>query len=233
MLRAGLAMAATRQKTAVVLGSLVDRLADFVALGDPRARRFRRRVAAGEPPPRAGSGRHELDALARRGRLGVLASSPRSSSSGGAGARAASVRKIILELLVALRRLRPALLRSRSRASRSRPRSSSSLLLVHRELGIADRACRGDLAIWLFIWPLAKLVAMIPISLGGLGVREAAFARAREAVRHRANRSRSSTSLAWQAVLIVGRTDRRAGLDARSPGGPSAGSVARRSASAT
>ena len=29
---------------------------------------------------------------------------------------------------------------------------------------------------WLLCWPLAKLLALLPISLGGLGVREAALA---------------------------------------------------------
>lgn len=32
------------------------------------------------------------------------------------------------------------------------------------------------LAVWLIVWPAAKLSAMLPISLGGLGVREAALA---------------------------------------------------------
>lgn len=31
-------------------------------------------------------------------------------------------------------------------------------------------------AVWLLAWPLAKLVALVPISLGGIGVREAALA---------------------------------------------------------
>ncbi|NQY95633.1 MAG: flippase-like domain-containing protein [Henriciella sp.] len=33
-----------------------------------------------------------------------------------------------------------------------------------------------NIAIWLFAWPLAKLIATLPISLGGLGVREASLA---------------------------------------------------------
>lgn len=31
-------------------------------------------------------------------------------------------------------------------------------------------------AVWLFVWPLAKIMALLPVSLGGLGVREAALA---------------------------------------------------------
>nr|WP_070959179.1 lysylphosphatidylglycerol synthase transmembrane domain-containing protein [Hyphomonas sp. Mor2] len=33
-----------------------------------------------------------------------------------------------------------------------------------------------EIGIWLFAWPLAKLIATLPISLGGLGVREASLA---------------------------------------------------------
>jgi len=40
---------------------------------------------------------------------------------------------------------------------------------------------RLPLRVWLFAWPLAKIVAVMPITQGGIGVREAAlvvFARA-------------------------------------------------------
>jgi uncharacterized membrane protein YbhN (UPF0104 family) len=32
------------------------------------------------------------------------------------------------------------------------------------------------LAVWLFVWPLAKLSAVLPVTQGGVGVREAALA---------------------------------------------------------
>jgi len=35
---------------------------------------------------------------------------------------------------------------------------------------------QASFAVWLLCWPLAKIVALLPISLGGLGVREAALA---------------------------------------------------------
>ena len=31
-------------------------------------------------------------------------------------------------------------------------------------------------AVWLLAWPLAKLIALAPVSLGGIGVREVALA---------------------------------------------------------
>jgi uncharacterized membrane protein YbhN (UPF0104 family) len=34
----------------------------------------------------------------------------------------------------------------------------------------------APVAMWLFAWPLAKLIALAPISLGGIGVREVAIA---------------------------------------------------------
>ena len=45
-------------------------------------------------------------------------------------------------------------------------------------VAILGKACNIDLPlhVWFFAWPLAKLAAMIPVSLGGLGVREMALA---------------------------------------------------------
>jgi len=59
-----------------------------------------------------------------------------------------------------------------------------------------------SLAAWFVAWPLAKLVAVLPISLGGIGVREAAlvsllvpYGAAGEAV--------LASGLLWQGVLAV------------------------------
>ena len=59
------------------------------------------------------------------------------------------------------------------------------------------------LAIWFLAWPLAKLAATLPVSLGGLGVREAALALflGKFGV---AIVSSVSLGLLWQAVLICG-----------------------------
>jgi len=58
------------------------------------------------------------------------------------------------------------------------------------------------LAPWFVAWPLSKLIAVLPISLGGIGVREAAlvsllapYGAPREAV--------LASGILWQAVLIV------------------------------
>lgn len=59
-----------------------------------------------------------------------------------------------------------------------------------------------DLGMWFLLWPLAKIAAMLPISFGGLGVREAAFAGllAPWGLEGLA----VAQSLVWQSVLIVG-----------------------------
>jgi uncharacterized membrane protein YbhN (UPF0104 family) len=59
------------------------------------------------------------------------------------------------------------------------------------------------LVIWFIAWPLAKLSATLPISMGGLGVREAALA----VFLGRFGTSVSSAvglGLLWQTVLIAG-----------------------------
>jgi uncharacterized membrane protein YbhN (UPF0104 family) len=76
------------------------------------------------------------------------------------------------------------------------------MILLHRTLGIGI-GMPSDLAIWLFIWPLAKLVAMIPISFGGLGVREAAFLGLARPFGIPESVAVAS-SLAWQAVMLLG-----------------------------
>ena len=65
--------------------------------------------------------------------------------------------------------------------------------------------CNIDLPIhvWLLAWPLAKLTAMLPISLGGIGVREVALA----AILSRFGVPFSNSvglGLVWESVLIVG-----------------------------
>ena len=57
-------------------------------------------------------------------------------------------------------------------------------------------------AAWIFAWPLAKIIAVLPISLGGLGVREASLAAL--LVPFGADAAQVVASgLVWQAVLYV------------------------------
>lgn len=57
-------------------------------------------------------------------------------------------------------------------------------------------------AVWVFAWPLAKIIAVLPISLGGLGVREASLA-ALMAPFGAAPAAVVASGLVWQAVLYV------------------------------
>ncbi|MFN0178760.1 MAG: YbhN family protein [Gemmatimonadales bacterium] len=58
------------------------------------------------------------------------------------------------------------------------------------------------LAVWLLTWPLAKIASLIPISLGGLAVREASLAAAMLPFGVPAARA-IAASLLWQTVLIA------------------------------
>lgn len=57
------------------------------------------------------------------------------------------------------------------------------------------------IAMWLFAWPLAKLIATLPISIGGLGVREASLA-AVFAGFGSASPVIVAVGLVWQTILI-------------------------------
>jgi glycosyltransferase 2 family protein len=58
------------------------------------------------------------------------------------------------------------------------------------------------LGAWVFAWPLAKIIAVLPISLGGLGVREASLAALMAPFGADAAQVVAS-GLVWQAVLYV------------------------------
>lgn len=199
VLRAGLAMAATRQKTAVILGSILDRASDFVGLVALAVVGF---VVAWHPSSAHfdGGGETNWTPFAVAGSIA-------------AAALVAGVvlwkkwrphgkaHKLLLEALVAVRRVKRrwhlALFGFLVSAT-----LQLLLLLVHRELGVRIGMPR-DLTIWLFVWPVSKLVAMVPISFAGIGVREAAFLALSKPfgiVKDVA----VAASLAWQAVMIVG-----------------------------
>lgn len=59
------------------------------------------------------------------------------------------------------------------------------------------------LAVWLVVWPLAKVAGLLPISLGGLAVRDAAFAALLVPVGVPIALG-ILASLVWQSVLIAG-----------------------------
>ena len=78
----------------------------------------------------------------------------------------------------------------------------SSFVLLNRGLGEAI-GIQVPLAVWFLVWPLAKVASLMPISLGGLAVREATLAAllAPFGVPFAVG---VVCSLLWQTVLIAG-----------------------------
>ena len=165
--RAGMAMRITDRKEAVVLGSVFDRLLDIFVLGCfVLIATF---LSVGD-----------IDAQNRTLLMWV--------GVGLAGAMAGGV--LLLALPV------PAFVPKPIRKIREQVRSSARdmfrhpsyvvaaiglsfgiqglFVLVNAHLG-ASLGVDASLLAWFFAWPLAKLSATLPVSLGGLGVREAAL----------------------------------------------------------
>ncbi len=201
VLRAGLAMQAARQKESIVLGSLVDRFSDFLGLA----------------------------LVALWGLLIVIGSHLNGGDSVDTGKKILtaffiSATLLIVGVLVLTRvrpkaswspRLRYSLLRAALAIRKIRRRPfvalfglilsaalQVGLLLVHRRLA-GTMNLDTSLATWLFIWPLAKIAAMLPVSLGGIGVREGVFASLGKGFGMPPPLA-VAASLAWQAVLISG-----------------------------
>ncbi len=201
VMRAGLAAKANKRKEAVVLGSLVDRFSDFVGLA----------------------------LIAVWGLLLAISGSTGSQGSIDTGKNTlvaffVSAAALVVGVVI-LTRLRPkpswpprvrfAMLRGALAVRKLRRRGLTAalglcasaalqvaLLLVHRRLAVT-MGMPASLPAWLFVWPLAKIAAMLPLSLGGLGVREAAFASLGAGMGFPKDLA-VACSLAWQCVLISG-----------------------------
>jgi len=113
----------------------------------------------------------------------------------------ARLRRTIGRTLVAFRRLRrrPTVLFVALALALS---IQTLFVLVNAWIGNA-LGIRVSLSVWFVVWPLAKLAGLLPVSLGGLGVRDATqgvlltgfgVAAARGVV----------ASLVWQSILIAG-----------------------------
>lgn len=195
VLRAAMAAKFTRRPEAAFLGGVIDRLTDMIAMVIL--------IAMGGLTAHSaldGWGRQALTAAMILGAIGAglllplvlrrpLARWPR------------KVRRPIGRSLVALRRM----LRSPRTAAIALGLSltiQGSFVLLNSVLG---RAVGIDvpLAVWFLVWPLAKIAGLMPISLGGLAVREATLGTllAPFGVPFAVG---VVCSLLWQTVLIVG-----------------------------
>jgi len=195
VLRATLAAQATRRPEAVVLGSVADRVLDIGALGILI-------VAGGllvgkRVPGWAGAG---LSALLLLGVV-LLAVGLILAMSRPLRRWPRKVRRVIARSLVALRRL----WRTPERAV-----LALALALVLQGTFVLLNAWIGHsigidvpLAVWFVVWPLAKVAGLMPISLGGLGVRDATQGALLAALGVPAAQG-VVASLIWQSVLIGG-----------------------------
>jgi uncharacterized membrane protein YbhN (UPF0104 family) len=78
----------------------------------------------------------------------------------------------------------------------------SGFVLLNAALG-AGVGIHIPLAVWFLVWPLAKVASLLPISLGGLAVREATLAALLVPFGVRPSAG-VAVSLVWQSVLIAG-----------------------------
>jgi uncharacterized membrane protein YbhN (UPF0104 family) len=200
VLRAGLAVKATGRLAPVLLGSVIDRLSDILALGLLTGIGLVIAPAAAE---HVHGGRVSGPMVL----VGLLA-----------GAALALVAARVALAGLPLRRLPRKLARFAVKTLRALKTLMAKPL--HGLLGMV--ACLGlqagfvavnvplgemvglhlDLRLWYLLWPLAKIAAMVPVSLGGLGVREMAFG---FLVKPFADSELAvAESLIWQSILITG-----------------------------
>jgi uncharacterized membrane protein YbhN (UPF0104 family) len=190
IVRAAVVLRNTPDRAPVALASVADRLIDFVAL---LTLSFSGLILAG---PRAGDPMRIMRVVAVVMVAGLVV--------GGAGyaylrqrslpARLAGVVDAA-EMLVR----RPGLVLLALSASCV---VQATLIALNWQLGRAV-GLEADFAIWLLAWPLAKLVALAPISLAGLGVREASLIGLMRPFGVPAA-GIVAAGLLWQSVLMAG-----------------------------
>ncbi len=168
LLRAALAMRYGRTKAGVLLGSFIDRIVDFTALGFLAA-------AGALLVPGA------LQAQSRRAFWWLAAAAALAILGLAVGFRVIPVGRLSFRM-----RRRIVSLRRAGRSMVQKPgvvlvafsiAVVAQLSFISLNVVLAD-ACglRLSFRAWLFAWPLAKLSAAIPVTQGGIGVREGALA---------------------------------------------------------
>jgi glycosyltransferase 2 family protein len=195
LVRAGLGLRMARHRTGFLLGSLIDRMLDITALALVAG--FGALLLPGELEPRS-----------RRVFIVLLIFAA-------VGAAAAILAAALLPVSLVPYKFRRRLVRLRQ-AARSMRRSPltvmfslcggvvvqssfamlTAVLAVHCGLFVRLR-------IWLLVWPLAKISALLPLTQGGLGVREAALAALLVPFGAPAALT-VAVGLLWQTIIISG-----------------------------
>jgi uncharacterized protein (TIRG00374 family) len=168
VVRAGVAFNVVRSRTGLLLGSLVDRVQDVVGLVVLAA-------LGAMLSPRA------LDAQSARIFTWFLLLFGSLALAGGMALFLFPFRRLPFRLRRKLVLVRRALVAAASRPARLAAAFGlglalqSALIVLNWSLG---RAIGIDipLYVWFFVWPLAKIAALLPVTQGGVGVREAAQA---------------------------------------------------------
>jgi uncharacterized membrane protein YbhN (UPF0104 family) len=195
VLRAVLAGRATGRPEAVTIGSVGDRLCDVLALAGI--------ATVGAVLARAalpGWGPKVIGALAVVGFIGAALFVPLALRRP-LDAWPRKIRRQVGRTLVALRRLARAPGIALSVIGLSLAIQTTFILLnawLGRSLGV-----EVPLAVWFFAWPVAKVAGLLPVSLGGLGVRDATLGAALIPFGVPMT-SGVAVSLVWETVLIVG-----------------------------
>jgi glycosyltransferase 2 family protein len=195
LVRAGIAMRIGRSKAGVLLGSLVDRSIDLVALG------LMAGVGAILVPG-------ALDQKYRRIFLMLAGAALLGVAIVAAMAALVPVRRFSYRMRRRFVRLRRA-----AQSMMNQPGTlfaalslglTAQLIFISLNIALAE-ACGLHLQfrMWLFAWPLAKLSAALPITQGGIGVREAALAALLLPFGAPAALSVAS-GIAWEAIVISG-----------------------------
>lgn len=194
IVRAGMIMRSSQQQARIALGSLADRLLDvfslFVLAGIGAAFSLRKESHAIEALFQVGVALIVIVGLAACGIVVVR----RIRLPGKLGRIVAKVTGAIDGFLSEPRRLVRCFGMS----------LTVQLIFLGVNIGIAS-AMHVDVAanVWFMAWPLAKLVATVPVSAGGIGVREAALA-ALVVPFGAAPSQVVAVGLVWETVLIAG-----------------------------
>lgn len=167
VVRAGLAIPMARSVSGLLLGSLVDRTLDMVGLAAVAG------IGALLLPT-------ALDAQSRGIFIGLAATLAVAGAVALLVARTIPARRLPYKV-----RRKIAAIRAAVRALARRPGSMVAALFLGMALQsalVVLNAWLGDAVgihiswvVWLFVWPLAKVAAVAPLTQGGIGVREAAI----------------------------------------------------------
>lgn len=195
VVKAGMAMRAAKSKSGLVLGSLIDRLLDVIGMA----------AVAGIGAvlsPRA------LDPQSRRIFLGLGALLAVAGVAALVGLALLPVKRLPFKVRRKLVHVRQAV---RATAGRSWALAvalllgmllQSLLVVLNFWLGIVI-GISIPLYVWLFVWPLAKISGLLPVTQGGIGVREAAQAALFAPFGVSAVKA-VATGLVFEVVIIVG-----------------------------